>query len=209
MALRAPHEDERKRDMTMKTTTWMAAALLAMTMGTGMAATGKSLSISYNLSGTLGPNLNGGPDCKAVNGTAITLAALTSYEQTPTSTTGNSATYTLPAGSVIGDFGPSMFYSTAPWTMTYTIGATNDYLTFAGPEPGGPNMLYRITLGKGSFTPAVFVHAVPLAPGHEPQNLTSPNTFLYYAMPGTGCTATKLGVTGTISSSSNASAAER
>ena len=157
--------------------------------------------IVYNLNGTLGPNLNGGPDCLGGLNAMATASATASSTLTPTSTGTGTATYTLPAGAITASVGTITFTSTAPWSMKYTLSSTKNTLTLSGPGPLGSSVTAVSTLVAGSFPKTVLGptgHPRPLVSSHSPQNLTSPSSVLSYSLP--GCSVTKLGFTGTIAS---------
>jgi hypothetical protein len=166
-------------------------------------ACAQGTNIVYTLSGTLVANLNGGPDCLGgLNSTAVATATANSA-QAPVATTGNSATYRLPAGAVTATVGTITFTSTAPWSMKYILTKSNQYLLFAGPGPLGSTVQALSTLVAGSFPKTVLGtsgHPRPLNPADSPENLTSPSSYLTYSVPPLGCSATKLGFDGTISS---------
>jgi hypothetical protein len=159
-------------------------------------------SIVYNLNGTLGPNLNGGPDCLSGNGAAATAAATASSTQKPTKTTSTSATYSLPAGAVTAAVGSITFTSTAAWTMKFSLSSKADTLTLSGPGPLGSTVTAVSSMKAGSLPKSVISatgHPAPIAKPDSPQNLTSPASYLSYSV-GSSCPITKLGFTGTIAS---------
>jgi hypothetical protein len=160
--------------------------------------------ITYSLTGPLGPNLNNGPDCLGLNTFAATASAMVSSTAVPTSTTTNSATYTLPAGAVTAAAGTLSFTNTTPWTMKYKLTAKGDSLTLSGVGPLSAVVTANSALVVGSFPKTVLGktgHPSPLAKAHQPQPLSSPGSYLSYTVPPPlSCALTKLGFTGSAGS---------
>jgi len=160
--------------------------------------------ITYSLNGTLGPNLNNGADCLGLDNQSAVATAAVSSTAKPTSTTKNSATYTLPAGAVTATAGGLNFVSTSPWKMVYKLTSTGDSLTLSGIGPLSSTVTANSALVVDSFPKTVLGstgHPAPLGKSHSPQNLTSPASFLSYSDASLQCpTTTKLGFTGTASS---------
>lgn len=177
----------------------MLLLCVVLTLGLcSMQAASPDTNIVYNLNGTLAPNLNGGPDCLGGLNQTATASATASSTLTPTKTTSSSATYSLPAGAITASVGTISFTSTAPWNMVYKLGSKSDTLTLSGPGPLASKVTAVSSLKAGSFSKAVLKHPSPLTAADSPQNLTQPASYLSYTIP--GCTLTKLGFTGTISS---------
>lgn len=178
----------------------LLSVLLILGMGP-LPAESSNATIAYNVLGTQGPNLNGGPDCLRENQNGATQSASFDSNLSPTSTTSHSATYTLPAGSVIVSMGSITFRNPTPWTMKYTLTKTSDSVTLAGPGPQGLAITAVSSLKAGSFPKTVLGaggHPAPLNSNAHLQNLTEPRSFLSYTGP--GCAATQLGFTGEFSS---------
>jgi len=153
---------------------------------------------TYSLTGTLGPNLNNGPDCLKGNGTTATAAVTVSSTASPVKSTSASAIYALPAGSVTASLNIGSFTNTSTWYMVVDVTSTYDVLAFAGAGPVGSKVTAVTVLPPGTFTSGAVGST-----GH-PQNITksiplkSPSSWLEYSISAINCAATKLGFTGTI-----------
>lgn len=145
----------------------MSAAALVLGISPLMAAT-----ITYTLSGTLGPVLSGS-DYLGANGQSGVLTAKASTTLVPTSHTATSATYKLPAGAITVVIGGTTYATTGTSTLKYTFPA-------AGPDTmvittaisvGGLSgtVVGTASLAKGSFT--VTRHPQRFKP--SPQTLTA------------------------------------
>jgi hypothetical protein len=159
--------------------------------------------ITYSITGTLGPNLNSGPDCLGLDDQTATATAMVSSTLTPSSTTSNSATYTLPAGAITAVAGGLSFTSTTTWKMVYKLTSKGDSLTLSGEGPFDAVVTANSALVVDSFPKTVLGtsgHPAPLGKSHEPQSLTSPGSYLSYSSTALMCTVTKLGFTGSASS---------
>jgi hypothetical protein len=111
--------------------------------------------VTINVNGTLGPNLNGGPDCLDWNGASFSLQATVSTSApntTPDSST--SATYEIAAGGVTGTFGTTNFTSASTWKIKYTLGKT-DSLTLSGDGPSDASITASASLLGGSIPSSV------------------------------------------------------
>jgi hypothetical protein len=158
--------------------------------------------VSYYLSGTLTKPLSG-DDCLKLANMMISGSVSISSMAVPMKTTSTSATYVLPAGSVMATVGPYTFTNTANWLLTYTLTSTSDKLTLSGPGPSGITSLkVNAHLPTGSFPSSVLGmggHPAPLV--KSPITLKSPKSYLLYTT--TLCTvessSTKMGVNGSIS----------
>jgi hypothetical protein len=146
----------------------LSAAVLILGLCPLMAA-----SITYTVTGTLGPVLSGS-DPLGANGESGTLIATVSTTLTPTSKTKTSATYTLPAGAITVNIGGTVYGTTGTSTLKYTLPSTGSdtmvfttnvsLLGFTGTVVG------TASLAKGSFTSAVLKHPQKFTP--SPQTLT-------------------------------------
>jgi hypothetical protein len=152
---------------------------------------------TYNLAGTLGPNLNGGPDCLEGNGSSETASVTVSSTANPVKTTATSATYVIPPGDItatISSIG-APFTNTTNWYMVVFVTSKYDALAFAGTGPLGSKVTAFGALPVNTFDANALKH---------PENITktiqqkSPSSWLNYSVPALSCTATKLGFTGTI-----------
>ncbi len=163
--------------------------------------------LTITINATLGPVLSGS-DPIGANGQSGTVTIMASESLSPTKTTKNSATYTLPAGAITADVGGEVFTSTSPAKMTIKLAKKADTLTlvFASKIDGFSFTITDTTaLATGSWTTAVLEHPGVFSP--SPQTLTAaesangPGSKFKYTFEGT---ATVLGVDGTASSSAEA-----
>jgi hypothetical protein len=151
--------------------------------------------ITYNLNGTLDPNLNNGPDCLSAAGTTATASATIKSTATPESTTSDSATYKLPPKSVTATVGTTSFTNSSAWKMKVTVTSSHDSITFSGTGPSTSHVTAVAYLPKGTFTNGALTHPQAIS---GTINIKTPKSYLSYSVPILGCSVTKLGFTGTI-----------
>lgn len=166
--------------------------------------------IVYHLTGTLGPKLSSGPDCQSLNGASANVSVVASPSLVANSTTSTTTTYLLPAGAVNATLGSLTFTSNTQWKLNYALTSSADILTLSGVDPAGSSFTLKSSLVVGSFPGSVLGktgHPAPLAPAHQPQNFTSPASYLTNSC--TGSATPSFGFTGTISSTPAAPPAGR
>jgi hypothetical protein len=175
---------------------WLSAALVLGLMPLTAAT------ITYNISGTLGPVL-AGSDPLGADGESGNITAAVSSTLPPTTKTKTSATYSLPAGAVTVTVNGTAYKSgkstlkysfrpAGPDTMVFTATVTIDGIK--------ATIVGTVSLAKGSFTAAVTRHPEKFTP--TPQTLTAATTAsgagskVKYTVFGS---STTLGLTGTAS----------
>ena len=132
--------------------------------------------LTMTINGTLGPVLSG-PDPLGANGETGTLTVMASESLSPTSSTANSATYTLPAGALSVVIGGTTFKTTGQSTMKITLGAKADTVVLSSTvkELGiTATIVGTATLKTGSFPTSVLTHPTHFTP--SPQRLTAATT---------------------------------
>ena len=160
--------------------------------------------VTYTISGTLGPVLSG-TDPVGANGKSGTLIATVSTSLIPISHTATSATYRLPAGAVTVVIGTTTYASTGPSFLKYIVPAIgrdrlimSSQITQAGITG---TVTGTVSLRKGSFTSAVLKHPTKFTP--SPQAVTAatvaggPGSQVKYTLSVFGTTV--LGLSGTAS----------
>jgi hypothetical protein len=166
-----------------------------------------SSTVTATIIGTLGPILSGSDPLKA-DGRTGTLTVMASESLSPTTTTANSATYTLPAGAMSVVIDGATYKTTGPSTMKIALGTSYDTVVLAAKvEKLGITATLEgtATLKKGSFHSSVLTHPAPFQP--TPQDLTAaatasgPGSKVQYTALGD---TTVLGLTGTASDSAAA-----
>jgi hypothetical protein len=161
-------------------------------------------SITYTISGTLGPVL-AGSDPLGANGESGILTITVSTTLPPTSHTSTSATYTLPAGSLEVVIGGVPYGTVGTSTLKYTLPASgaDTIVVTATVNVDGVNgtVVGTASLAKGSFPKSVLKHPTSFSP--SPQTLTAATkaggagSQVKYSVPLLG--STTLGLTGTAS----------
>lgn len=161
-------------------------------------------SITYTISGTLGPVL-AGSDPLGANGESGVLTATAGTKLTPTSTTKTTATYTLPQGAVTVDVGGTTYSTTGPATLKFSFPAAGpDTMVFTATisvDGFTGTVVGTASLAKGSFTSSILKHPQQFSP--SPQTLTpakkasGPGSKVEYTVEILG--STTLGVSGTAS----------
>src|SRR5579871_1936989 len=76
--------------------------------------------ITFTIQGTLGPVISGS-DPLGISGSTAVLTATLHSSATPTGSTSDSATYTLPAGSVTLQLGALNLTSSGPFSLKITL----------------------------------------------------------------------------------------
>jgi len=161
-------------------------------------------SITYTISGTLGPVL-AGSDPLGANGQSGVLTATASTTLTPTSRTRTSATYTLPAGAITVVISGTTYSTTGTSTLKFVHPATGpDTMVFSGTVSVSgitATVVGTASLANGSIPATVGRHPVKFSP--SPQTLTAatsatgPGSKVKYGSGLLGTTV--LGITGTAS----------
>jgi hypothetical protein len=150
----------------------LSVAALVLGLSPLMAA-----SITYTISGTLGPVLSGS-DPLGADGESGVITAKVSTSLTPTSTTATSATYTLPAGSISVVINGKTYGTTGTSTLKYSFPAAGpDTMIFSAKitDDGiSGTVVGTASLAKGSFTSVVKTHPHKFTP--TPQTLTAATT---------------------------------
>jgi hypothetical protein len=133
--------------------------------------------ITYTISGKLGPVLSGS-DPLSANGKSGVLTAVVGSTLVPKSKTKTSATYTLPAGAITVKIGGSNYATKGPSTLKYTFPAkgpdTMVISTKVSEEGITGTVVGTASLAKGSFTRAVLKHPQKFTP--SPQTLAAATT---------------------------------
>lgn len=176
----------------------LSAALFTMGLCPLVAA-----SITYTISGAVGPVLSGGDPLGAA-GKAGSVTAVVGSTLKPMSHTKTSATYKLPAGAVTVHLGGQNI-SAKTSTVKYTFppaGPDTMVITATGTVEGiSGTVVGTVSLAKGSFTHLVTKHPQKFTP--SPQNLTAatsaggPGSQIKYSAAIVGTTV--LGLSGTAS----------
>ena len=123
----------------------------------------------------------------------------------PIDTSGNSATYLVPAGAITVSLGSTPFVTTAPGKMKITLTGSADILTVAFYSQQNTATTFKAFLNPGSWDSSVLIQPLPFHP--SPQSLTSATVAggagsqVVYRF---GGTTTVLGLTGTASNSAAA-----
>jgi|HubBroStandDraft_1064217.scaffolds.fasta_scaffold02218_8 hypothetical protein len=176
----------------------LSAAVLILGLCPLMAA-----SITYTISGTLGPVLSGS-DPLGANGESGVLTAVASTTLPPTSKTKTSATYTLPVGAITVNIGGTNYETTGTSTLKISFPAAGpDTMVFTATvsvDGFTGTVVGTASLAKDSFTKAVLKHPQAFTP--SPQTLTAakkaggPGSQVKYTVLGS---STVLGLSGTAS----------
>ena len=179
----------------------LIAAVLILGLCPLMAA-----SITYTISGTLGPVLSGS-DPLGANGESGVLTATAGATLTPTKHTATSATYTLPAGAITVNIDGTSYGTTGTSTLEFTFPAAGpDTMVFSATlsvDGFTGTVVGTASLAKGSFTKAALKHPTVFKP--SPQTLTpakkakGPGSKVEYDVAILGGSST-LGVSGTATS---------
>lgn len=129
-------------------------------------------SVTYTVSGTLGPVLSGS-DPLGANGQTGVVTAVASTSLVPTSHTSNTATYTLPAGAVTLTIGGTSYPTTGTTSMKVTESATAAnkmvFTTTVSVLGIKGTIVATVQLKPKSFTTAVLSHPTKFTP--SPQTL--------------------------------------
>jgi hypothetical protein len=143
----------------------LLAAALVMGIFPLMAA-----SVTYTVTGTLGPILSGS-DPLGANGQSGTVTAVASTSLNPISKTSTSATYTLPAGAVTVVIGGTSYPTTGTTSMKITESAskTNSmvFTTTVSVDGVSGTIVATVDLAKGSFTASVLKHPTAFKPASQ------------------------------------------
>jgi hypothetical protein len=127
-------------------------------------------SITYTISGTLGPILSGSDPLKA-NGESGVLTAVASTKLTPTKKTKTSATYTLPAGAITVNIDGTNYGTTGTSTLELTFPAAGpDTMVFSATlsvDGFSGSVVGTASLAKGSFTKAALKHPTSFSPSSQ------------------------------------------
>jgi len=151
----------------------LSAAVLALGLCPLMAA-----SITYNITGTLGPILSGSDPLRA-NGKTGTITIVVGEALKPKKHTATSATYTLPAGAITVNIGGTTYGTTGTSTLVYSIPAAGPdtmvvTATVIVDDIFTGTVVGTASLAKGSFTSAILKHPQAFKP--SPQTLTAATT---------------------------------
>jgi hypothetical protein len=138
-----------------------------------LVAEAPNTTLTMTFSGTLGPILLGS-DPLSANGQTGSLTIMASESLAPSKNSSDSATYTLPGGSVSGKVGGIAFTSSKPATMTIKLTSTADILKVTADGPLGSVITGTAYLAAGSWPHAVFQHPSAFSPSS--QNLTPATT---------------------------------
>jgi hypothetical protein len=149
--------------------------------------------VTYSISGTMGPNLNSGPDCLTWDNQPVSVQFNLGSGQVPTRSTTNSVTYTAAAAITAGS------YSATGLLVEVTLTLTRQYNTMVvmGSLPGIGTLVVDAAFAPGSINPLVLKAPEPLRPKYDPQALQPPGSHVGYEAP--ECQLTRLGVSGTFS----------
>jgi len=158
-------------------------------------------SITYTISGTVGPVLSGS-DILGANGKSGSVTAVIGPLRVPTSHTKTSATYKLPAGAVTVSLGGKSYTAKAS-KLKYTFPAAGpDTMVFTAPitvDGLSGTVVGTASLAKGSFTSLVTKHPHKFTPSPQPLTAATtaggPGSQVQYTAPIGGTTV--LGLTGT------------
>jgi carbon monoxide dehydrogenase subunit G len=138
------------------------------------AQVGPDTTLSISIVGTVGPVLSGS-DPLGANGGSGSLLVVASESLSPTSTTTDSATYTLPPGAITVSFSGTTLTTTSSSKMKITLpakGKDTIVLTATVKESGVPvTVVGTAALQHGSFPSSVLTHPAPFSP--SPQTLTA------------------------------------
>jgi hypothetical protein len=161
--------------------------------------------LTINITGTVGPILSGS-DPLGANGGSGALTVVASESLSPTSTTANSATYTLPPGAITGTVGGTTFTTTTASKMRVVLPSQgpDTVILMASVKEFGVTVtvIGTVALRHGSFPSSVLVHPTTFSP--SPQTLTAatsatgPGSKIKYTLLGN---STVLGFSGTASDS--------
>src|SRR5579862_3096275 len=152
----------------------MLFAVFALAVCPLLQAETPDTTLTYTISGTLGPVLSGS-DPLGANGESGTITILINQGAKPKSTTATTATYGVPAGAVSADIGGTTYTSTSPSSMKFSVPASGpDTITVTSSftVDGLPATIVGIaSLASGSFVRAnILKHPTVFKP--TPQNLT-------------------------------------
>jgi hypothetical protein len=130
----------------------------------------KSKTLKITIKGKIGPILSGS-DPLGLDGEKGSVEVVASESLSPTSQSGSSVTYTLPAGAISIKSGTEKFKTESPSTMTIDLTDTADILTLIAAGPDGLTVTSTTYLETGSWTTGVLTHPETFAP--SPQDLTA------------------------------------
>jgi hypothetical protein len=135
-------------------------------------------SITYTITGTLGPILSG-TDPLGANGKTGTITIVVSETLKPKKHTATSATYTLPADAITVNIGGTNYGTTGTSTLVYSIpSAGPDTMvvtaTVVVDDIFSGTVVGTASLAKGSFPSAVLKHPHAFSPAS--QTLTAATT---------------------------------
>jgi hypothetical protein len=153
-----------------------SAAASELPAGGDSSRSAPDATVTATITGTLGPVLSGSDPLKA-NGHTGMLTVMASESLSPTATTSNSATYTLPAGAMSVVIDGVTYKTTGPSTMKIALGTAYDTVILSATvEKFGITATVEGTadLKKGSFHSGVLAHPAPFQP--TPQELTAAST---------------------------------
>jgi len=126
--------------------------------------------LKYDFNGTIGAVLSGSDPLGASGGTGV-LTMVASESLSPTSTTSDTATYTLPAGAITVTVGGTTLTTKSASTLKIAIpptGGDSVVLTASITELG---IKLTVTgsayLRKGSFTSAALLHPTTFSPAKQ------------------------------------------
>jgi hypothetical protein len=183
--------------LTLGCTTWAQASEAASVSGS--VAQKKSKTLKITIKGKIGPILSGS-DPLGLDGEKGSVEVVASESLSPTSQSGSSVTYTLPAGAISVKGGKEKFKTDSPSTMTIDLTDSADILTLIAAGPEGLTVTSTTYLAAGSWTTGVLAHPETFTP--SPQELTSaasaggPGCQIEYVIEGI---TTVLGFSGTAS----------
>ncbi len=183
--------------LTLGCTTWAQASEAASVSGS--VAQKKSKTLKITIKGKIGPILSGS-DPLGLDGEKGSVEVVASESLSPTSQSGSSVTYTLPAGAITVKSGKEEFKTDSPSTMTIDLTDSADVLTLIAAGPDGLMVTSTTYLEADSWTTGVFTHPETFTP--SPQDLTSassaggPGCQIEYVIEGI---TTVLGFSGTAS----------
>jgi hypothetical protein len=151
----------------------LSAAVLTLGLCPLMAA-----SITYNITGTLGPIISGS-DPLGANGKTGTITIVVSETLKPKKHTATSATYTLPAGAITVNIGGTNYVTSGTSSLQYAIPAAGPdtmvvTATVIVDDIFTGTVVGTASLAKGSFTSAILKHPQAFKP--SPQTLTAATT---------------------------------
>jgi hypothetical protein len=166
------------------------------------AQTSPDATLTIAITGTLGPVL-AGSDPLGTAGHTGSVTFMVSESSTPTTVTGNSVIYTIPAGAITDVLGQRSFTTTTPGKMSVHLSSAADVLSIVYNSRDNTVTVVTAYLAAGSWNSFILMHPVPFSP--SPQTLTSatvaggPGTQLRYTT--NNGAVTVVGMAGTASNS--------